>query len=197
MIPAFASNNFAHGGDANAIAFSENSQWNSSDSGSYFNNLFFGKLIVAIVLALSLWPSPLINCIPSVLFSRSDPKMIWIYAERIVPSWAVVKDIQAIRNFPAMDDPRKSRRDNISFSANPNKAIGAVSAADPNPAAIRFDYLFPESFENGFGKGLNRGIIQWYSLHLSSDGPRFCLADEPRTVLFINSKFAGGIKWIL
>lgn len=104
----------------------------------------------------------LFNGVVKIFLLCANPKMVWIYAGRIVSDRTVVMNLFAFGDRSIVNNPRCATGDYNSRSSPSTPYLAMAerpSTARPNPACVRFMNMFPESFNKGWSKVLRKRFL--------------------------------------
>lgn len=115
-----------------------------------FSNLFPAKLFTTMLVSWLEWmvnKCALLYGVLGIVFNRANPKMFRIYARRVISSWAVVKNVKPLWNWPYIYYPASSVSEKGGLSNFiPQYSISANGhPLSPQPTRIGFVYFSPKT----------------------------------------------------
>lgn len=108
----------------------------------------------------------------------SNIKMIWVDAQFVVSSWAIVKHKHPRRNATSLENPRRSMRTYYTASSAPTShrtITNTIHTSCPYPARIGLFYTRPKTSGEVFGQSL-RPKVFWSNFNLHNKFSLLCRA---------------------
>lgn len=107
----------------------------------------FGTSVLFTATCLGIWPgSSFTNHVTHIVLVRAKVQMLWVYASSVIAPRTVVQDIELSQDGPVVKFPRDTMGVNVSIVSAYKPVSILAQASAPDPAAICFFDILPESF---------------------------------------------------